>query len=195
MLTREEVTAILSHLSGQFKLMAQILYGSGLRLMECTRLRLKDLDFEYKTILVRDGNGEKDRITPMPDSLIPALKRQMERVRILHEEDLLAGCGRVYLPHALETKYPNAAEELGWQYLFPAPKPSSDPRSPGTMRRHHIDPSGLQRTVKEAARHARIHKHVTCHPSGIPSPPTCYRQATTYGPSRNSSVTRTSAPP
>jgi integron integrase len=162
-LTREEVTSVLSNLSGQFKLMAQILYGSGLRLMECTRLRLKDLDFEYKTIVVRDGKGEKDRITPMPDSLISSLKRQMDRVRILHEEDLQAGFGRVYLPHALEAKFPNAASDLGWQYLFPAPKPSLDPRSPGIVRRHHIDPSGLQRAVKEAARHAHIHKHVTCH--------------------------------
>lgn len=91
------------------------------RVTECVRLRLKDLDFDYKTITVRDGKGEKDRITPMPDSLLAPLQRQLERVHLLHDEDLAAGFGRVYLPNALEKKYPNAAAELGWQYLFPAP--------------------------------------------------------------------------
>ncbi len=94
--------------------------------MECVRLRLKDLDFQYKTVTVRDGKGEKDRITPLPDSLIAPLRRQMERVPLLHEEDLAAGFGRVYLPHTLEKKYSNAATELTWQYLFPAPKRSMD---------------------------------------------------------------------
>jgi integrase len=131
--------------------------------MECVRLRVKDLDFDYKTITVRDGKGEKDRITPMPDSLITYLQRQVERVRLFHDEDLAAGFGRVYLPNALEKKYPNAAAELGWQYLFPAPKCSLDPRSPGVMRRHHIEASGLQRSVKEAAHKAGIQKRVTCH--------------------------------
>jgi integron integrase len=162
-LTREEVGSILSQLMGTHKLMAQLLYGSGLRLMECVRLRVKDLDFDYKTITVRDGKGEKDRVTPLPDALLTVLQRQMERVRLLHDEDLAAGFGRVYLPNALEKKYPNAAAELGWQYLFPAPKCSLDPRSPGVMRRHHIEASGLQRSVKEAARKAEIHKRVTCH--------------------------------
>jgi integron integrase len=162
-LSRDEVVRILAQLVGMHKLMAQILYGSGLRLMECVRLRVKDLDFDYKTITVRDGKGEKDRITPMPDSLIPSLQRQVERVRLLHDEDLAAGYGHVYLPNALEKKYPNAAAELGWQFLFPAPKCSLDPRSPGVKRRHHIEASGLQRSVKEAARKAGINKHVTCH--------------------------------
>lgn len=162
-LTNEEVRRVLSELTGTHKLMAQLLYGSGLRLMECVRLRLKDLDFDYRTVTVRDGKGEKDRITPMPDSLIISLQRQLERVRLFHDEDLAAGFGRVYLPNALEKKYPNAAAELGWQYLFPAPKCSPDPRSPGVMRRHHIEASGLQRSVKEAARKAGIHKRVTCH--------------------------------
>ena len=162
-LTREEVIRILDELRGSHKLMAQLLYGSGLRLMECVRLRVKDLDFDYKTITVRDGKGEKDRITPMPDSLIPHLQRQVERVRLLHEEDLAAGFGQVYLPHALGTKYPNAATELGWQYLFPAPNYSLDPRSPGTMRRHHLAPSGLQKSVKEATHKVGIRKRVTCH--------------------------------
>ena len=162
-LSREEALDALNHLNGAHKLMAQILYGSGLRLMECVRLRVKDLDFQYKTITVRDGKGEKDRITPMPDSLIPTLQRQVERVRLLHDEDLAAGFGKVYLPNALERKYPNAAEELIWQYLFPASKCAEDPRSPGTMRRHHLEPSGLQRAVKEAAAKAGIKKRVTCH--------------------------------
>ena len=162
-LTHAEVLRVLVQLLGTHKLMAQLLYGSGLRLMECVRLRVKDLDFDYKTITVRDGKGEKDRITPMPDSLITYLQRQVERVRLFHDEDLAAGFGRVYLPNALEKKYPNAAAELGWQYLFPAPKCSLDPRSPGVMRRHHIEASGLQRSVKEAAHKAGIQKRVTCH--------------------------------
>ncbi|MFH1905830.1 MAG: tyrosine-type recombinase/integrase [Chloroflexota bacterium] len=124
--------------------MAQLLYGSGLRLMECVRLRIKDIDFEYKTITVRDGKGEKDRFTPLPDSIIPDLRRQIERARLLHEEDLAAGFGEVYLPYALEIKYPNAARELIWQYLFPAPRRSLDPRS-GKERCHHLDATGLQR--------------------------------------------------
>jgi len=162
-LNRDEVVRVLAQLGGNHKLMAQLMYGSGLRLMECVRLRVKDLDFEYKTITVRDGKGEKDRITPLPDSLVQPLQRQLERVRLFHDEDLAAGLGRVYLPNALDRKYPNGAAELAWQYIFPAPKCSLDPRSPGVMRRHHLDPSALQRSVKEAARNAGIHKHVTCH--------------------------------
>jgi integron integrase len=162
-LTREEVVSMLAQLGGTHKLMAQLLYGSGLRLMECVRLRVKDLDFQYKTVTVRDGKGEKDRITPLPDALIAPLKRQMERVRLLHEEDQAAGFGAVYLPNALEKKYPNAATELSWQFLFPAPKRSIDPSSAGVLRRHHLEPSGLQRSVKGAARQVEIHKRVTCH--------------------------------
>jgi integron integrase len=142
--------------------MAQILYGSGLRLMECVRLRIKDMDFDYKTITVRDGKGEKDRVTPLPDALIPDLRRPIERVRLLHDEDLAAGCGEVYLPYALDRKYPNAARQFIWQYLFPASKRSFDPRS-GKERRHHLESSGLQRSVKEAARKANVQKRVTCH--------------------------------
>ena len=161
-LTREETLKVIASLHGNHQLMAQLLYGSGLRLMECVRLRVQDIDFEYKTITVRDGKGAKDRITPLPDAVISALQRQIERVRLLHEEDLAAGCGEVYLPYALDVKYTNAAREFGWQYLFPAPKRALDPRS-GKERRHHLDPSGLQRAVKEAARESDIHKRVTCH--------------------------------
>lgn len=184
-LTRDETLTVISFLQGNFKLMAQLLYGSGLRVMECVRLRVQDIDFEYKTITVRDGKGEKDRITPLPDTVISGLQRQIERVRLLHDEDLAAGFGEVYLPYALEAKYTNAARELGWQYLFPAPKRALDPRtlpsptraersasideagrgagSEGKERRHHIDPSGLQRAVREAAHNASIRKRVTCH--------------------------------
>jgi integron integrase len=161
-LTREEVFRIIDQLVGIHKLMVQLLYGSGLRLMECVRLRVKDVDFDYKTITVRDGKGEKDRVTPLPDSLIPALRRQIDRVRLLHDEDLAAGLGEVYLPHALDMKYTNAARELAWQYIFPAPRRALDPRG-GKERRHHIDSSGLQHAVKEAAREASIRKRVTCH--------------------------------
>ena len=161
-LTREETLRVISHLGGIHKLMAQLLYGSGLRLMECIRLRVKDIDFDYKTITVRDGKGEKDRVTPLPDSVIPDLQRQIERARLLLDEDLAAGCGETYLPYALENKYPNAARELLWQYLFPAPKRALDPRS-GVERRHHLDSSGLQRAVKQAAQKAGIQKRVSCH--------------------------------
>lgn len=161
-LTREETLQVIDYLHGIHKLMAQLLYGSGLRLMECVRLRVKDIDFEYKTITVRDGKGEKDRIVPLPDAVVSALHRQLERVRLIHEEDLAAGHGEVYLPHALDQKYLNAARELAWQYLFPAPKRAPDPRS-GKERRHHIDSSGLQRAVKEAAQKTSIRKRVTCH--------------------------------
>jgi len=180
-LTHEESLRVINTLEGTHKLMAQLLYGSGLRLMECVRLRVKDIDFAYKTVTVRDGKGEKDRVTPLPDSIIPHLQRQIERVRLLHDEDLAAGFGEVYLPHALDRKYPSAASELAWQYLFPAPKRALDPRtlpansplpmgeepevmkSKGLQRRHHIEPSGLQRAVKDAARKAAIQKRVTCH--------------------------------
>jgi len=161
-LTPEETLRVIDHLNGIHKHMAQLLYGSGLRLMECVRLRLKDLDFEYKTITVRDGKGEKDRVTLLPDSVAPGLQRQIERVRLLHDEDLETGCGEVYLPYALATKYPAAARELAWQYLFPASKCVPDPRS-GKLRRHHIDSSGLQRAVKKAAQKTDIRKRVTCH--------------------------------
>lgn len=166
-LTQNEVRQIFVHMDGIYKLMAQLLYGSGLRLMECVRLRVKDIDFEYRTITVRDGKGEKDRIVPLPETVIPDLKRQIERVRLLHEEDLAAGYGAVYLPYALAEKYPNDARQLAWQYLFPASQRSRDPlsSSPGKerFRRHHIDPSALQRAIKAAVRKSGIAKHITAH--------------------------------
>ena len=161
-LSRKEVHRLLNSMHGTHKLMAQLLYGSGLRLMECLRLRIKDVDFDYKTITVCDGKGEKDRVVPLPETVIPALRHQIERVRLLHQEDLVAGYGEVSLPYALAEKYPHAAREFIWQYLFPSSRRSKDPRT-GKERRHHMDPSGLQRAIRQAARKAGLSKRVTPH--------------------------------
>jgi len=161
-LTKEEVHRVLGQLSGDHLLMAKLLYGSGLRLMECARLRVKDVDFAYHTVVVRDGKGMEDRVTMLPDGVIPPLQEHLQRVKQLHEQDLAKGHGSVYLPYALERKYPNANREWIWQYVFPANRLSVDPRS-GIVRRHHVDESGLQKAVREAARLARIEKRVTCH--------------------------------
>lgn len=160
--TREEAKAILAHLEGSKWLMANLLYGSGLRLMECIRLRIKDLDFEYNQIVVRDAKGQKDRVTMLPVSLKEPLKRHLEKVRAIHEKDLKEGFGKVYLPFALERKYPNANQEWGWQYVFPASKHSGDPRT-GIERRHHIAETVLQRGVKAAIRSTGITKNGSCH--------------------------------
>lgn len=160
--TREEAKAILAQLNGLPWLMASLMYGSGLRVMETVRLRVKDIDFGYHQITVRDGKGKKDRVTLLPISLIPHLQTQLEKVRALHNQDLIAGYAEVYLPYALERKYPNANRELRWQYVFPSPKPSVDPRS-GKTRRHHIDEQTIQRAVKQAIRAANIQKAGSCH--------------------------------
>jgi integron integrase len=161
-LTPAEVRAVLAHLEGRHELMAKLVYGTGLRLMECVRLRVKDVDFERGEIGVRDGKGNKDRITVLPRSLAEPLKSHLEKVRVLHEKDLAEGFGEVYLPFALERKYQKAAREWGWQYVFPASKRSIDPRS-GKERRHHIDEKSLQRAVKGAVRASGITKPATCH--------------------------------
>lgn len=161
-LSREEVARLLAMLDGQTWLMAALLYGTGMRLMECLRLRVKDVDFERNEICVRDGKGGKDRRVPLPQRLREALTLAAERVRVRHERDLAAGFGEVWLPHALGRKYPNAAREPGWQYLFPSPKLSTDPRS-GRTRRHHVDDSVLQRAVRSARVGAGIVKPATCH--------------------------------
>jgi len=160
-LTQAEVRSLLAHLDGRHELMAKLLYGAGLRLMECVRLRVKDADFERGEILVRDGKGGKDRVTMLPQSATEPLKNHLE-VRAVHENDLAEGFGEVYLPFALERKYQNAAREWGWQYVFPASKRSVDPRS-GKEQRHHIDEKSLQRAVKSAVRASRIAKPATCH--------------------------------
>ena len=160
--TREEVRKVLLQLEGTYWLMASLLYGSGLRLMECIRLRVKDVDFRYKQITVRDGKGNKDRVTMLPQKLSPHLQRHIVRVKNLHERDLKEGFGEVYLPFALERKYPNASREFSWQYVFPAAKRSIDPRS-GKNRRHHVGETVLQRAVKKAVLNTGINKPGSCH--------------------------------
>ncbi|HEX8137639.1 MAG TPA: integron integrase [Pyrinomonadaceae bacterium] len=160
--TRKEVHAVLANLDGVMWLMASLLYGSGLRLMECVRLRVKDVDLKQHQIVVRDGKGGRDRLTMLPAILDSSLERQMAKVRLLHEQDLRAGLGRVYLPYALARKYSSAERELGWQYVFPSSRLSVDPRS-GIVRRHHLDEQVLQRAVRAAVRAAGITKPGSCH--------------------------------
>lgn len=161
-LSVSEVTAVLDRLEGTVALMGRLLYGSGLRLMECVRLRVKDVDFEYRQITVRDGKGQKDRVTVLPASLIAPLSSHLAQVKRLHEADLNDGHGDAYLPYALERKYPNANREWGRQYVFPASKRSVDPRS-SAVRRHHLAETVLQRAVKHAVRAAGLTKPASCH--------------------------------
>jgi integron integrase len=160
--SRAEVDAVLSRLTGVHRLAASLLYGAGLRLTECLRLRVKDVDFEANQIVVRSGKGAKDRVTLLPQGLVPALKAQLDYARGLHGADLLDGFGRVALPDALARKYPNAETEWAWQFVFPAPRRSIDPRT-GVTRRHHLAPTSLQKAVYTAIRHAGIAKHGSCH--------------------------------
>ncbi|MBA4416287.1 MAG: integron integrase [Syntrophus sp. (in: bacteria)] len=161
-MTKEEAMRVIASIPFEYQLMAKLIYGSGLRLMECLRLRVKDIDFGNNQILVRDAKGMKDRITVLPNNLKESLQTHMEQVRLLHQDDLAKGYGRVYLPYALERKYKNASSEWGWQYLFPAKSLSKDPRS-DEIRRHHIHENGLQKAVKAAARSADIDKSVSVH--------------------------------
>lgn len=167
-LGREEMKRLLAVMEGTTQLMARLLYGTGLRLMECVRLRVKDVDFERGQIFVREGKGGKDRVVMLPESLESDLRRHLERVRILHEEDRNAGVGGVYLPQALSVKYPNAGRELGWQWVFPSKKLSADPRENDpsgkpVLRRHHVVAETLQKAVKTAACAAGFSKPVSCH--------------------------------
>lgn len=161
-LSRSEVTRLLAVMDGQVGLMASLLYGTGKRLMECVRLRVQDVDFDRNEIAVRNGKGGKDRRVPLPRRLRERLSQQKERVRILHGQNLAAGGGEVYLPHALGRKYPNAGREFAWQYVFPTARESKDPRT-GAVRRHHLDEGILQRAVKNARVQAGIDKPATCH--------------------------------
>jgi integron integrase len=142
--------------------MASLLYGAGLRLMECLRLRVKDLDFAYHQLTVRDGKGAQDRVTMLPRSVEEPLQRHLTKVKLLHEEDLTEGYGEVYLPYAFARKDPTAGISWAWQYVFPASKRSRDPRS-GRERRHHVSESVLQKAVKDAIRRAGITKRGSCH--------------------------------
>jgi integron integrase len=161
-LTRGEVRRLLAGLPGVHHLMASLLYGSGLRLMECVRLRVKDLELERLEVLVRDGKGRRDRVTTLSRSLLGALRGQLERARLAHEADLAEGYGDVWLPDALAKKYPSAGREWIWQWVFPAERRSFDPRG-GVVRRHHVHEASLQRAVRRAVRGAGIAKPASCH--------------------------------
>lgn len=161
-LSRSEIQRLLAQIEGRPWLMASLLYGSGLRLMELLRLRVKDVDFDRLEVIVRDGKGAKDRRTMLPKSLQQPLMQEIERARAFHAIDLAAGFGAVWLPNALAKKYRNAEKEFGWQFVFPAMKRSIDPRD-DAERRHHIDDAVLSRSLKRAAKMAGIDKHVTAH--------------------------------
>lgn len=157
-----ETRALLAVMEGRSGLMASLIYGTGMRLMECLRLRVKDVDFKRNEITVREGKGNKDRRTVLPASLVPMLEAELVRVRVLHEADLREGFGEVWLPHALARKYPSAPREWKWQYLFPSRKRSIDPRD-GCMRRHHLDDQMLSRGIKAAAQCIGLDKPVSAH--------------------------------
>ncbi len=161
-LSKQEAATVVNGMSGMYKLMAQLLYGSGLRLIECVRLRVKDVDFDQRYIAVRSGKGDKDRVTLLPGTVIEQLQTHMEGVRIIHDQDLAEGFGTVQMPDALARKYPNANRAWMWQFIFPASRRYQDPES-GEVRRHHIHESALQKAVAKAARHTDINKHVTPH--------------------------------
>ncbi|MBK7258698.1 MAG: integron integrase [Ignavibacteriae bacterium] len=160
--SRAEAKLVLTHLHGTELLMASILYGTGLRLTECTTLRIKDLDFNQNLIYVREAKGAKDRVTMLPQNIIPHLRRQIVLVRETHRKDLIAHYAGATFPESLERKYPSAPKQLAWQYLFPASRRTTDPRSSGE-RRHHIDESVLQRAVKTAILRSGITKNGSCH--------------------------------
>jgi integron integrase len=161
-LTVAEVQAVLERMNGTYLLIASLLYGGGMRLMEAVRLRVKDVDFARREILVREGKGFKDRVTMLPEAVCAALQMHLVKVKALHAEDLAQGYGEVYLPFALDKKYPNAGREWAWQYIFPSKNLSVDPRS-GKTRRHHLDEKGVQRAVKQAVRDAELTKPATPH--------------------------------
>lgn len=161
-LTQDEVRRLFTHLHGTQRLIGTLLYGSGLRLMECLRLRVKDCDFESHQITLRDGKGGYDRITMLPETLQPALKKHLVGVRNLHRQDLTKGFGKAALPHALNRKYPQAAIDWAWQFVFPADSRSADPRT-GVIRRHHLSAQSMQRAMKQAVQAAGINKRASCH--------------------------------
>ncbi len=167
-LTAPEVRSLLLHMQGTTGLIAQLLYGTGMRLLESLRLRVKDVEFSRREIIIREGKGNKDRVTVLPENLIIPLEQHLKKVRALHEKDLEAGFGRVHLPHALAVKYPHADRSWAWQYVFPSPVRSMDPRPDAVSgesleRRHHVYPESVQRAVREAAKLTNIDKPVSPH--------------------------------
>ncbi len=161
-LTQDEVRQIIVLLEGTAQLVVKLLYGSGLRITEALRLRVQDIDFEYKQITVRTGKGKKDRVTTFTTKLMPQIESHLQRVQLIHTKDLLDGYGSVYLPNALDKKYPNAAKSWGWQYVFPSRNLSTDPRS-DQIRRHHIDSSVINKAIKSAVQKLGIVKRVSAH--------------------------------
>ena len=161
-LTREEVKLVLAFLEGTSDLAVKLLYAGGLRISEVVRLRVMDVDFGFKQITVRNGKGLSDRVTPFSENLMPLLANHLERVKAIHDKDLVEGFGSVYLPYALSRKYPNADKEWAWQYVFPSRNLAIDPRS-GITRRHHIDTSVINKAIKQAVRKAGIVKKVSAH--------------------------------
>ncbi len=161
-MSRPEVAALLARMDGTPRLMASLLYGSGLRLIECARLRIKDVDLQRREVVVRDGKGQKDRFTPLPEALVVPLAAHVEQVRAQHLRDMHAGAGHVELPTAINVKYPGASREFPWQWLFPATRHYTD-RETGQRRRHHFHQTGVQRAVRHAALAAGLTKRVSCH--------------------------------
>ncbi len=161
-MAREEVTRIIAFIEGTPQLIVKMLYGSGLRIMEAVRLRVQDIDYDLKQLTVRSGKGSEDRVTTFPTSVIPLLENHLAKVRLVHEQDLKQGYGEVYMPYALNRKYPGASREWGWQYVFPSRKLATDPRS-GMVRRHHIDPSVVNKAIKVAVRGSGLTKRITAH--------------------------------
>jgi integron integrase len=161
-LSREEVAALLARLEGTVQLIVLLLYGTGMRILECLRLRVQDVDFDLGNITIRNGKGHKDRTALLPDACRERLSDHLNRVREIHRQDLADGFGRVHLPNALARKYPGAATEWRWQYVFPAGSRGTDPRT-NTIRRHHLHESVVQKAVKQAVRNAGITKRASCH--------------------------------
>jgi integron integrase len=161
-LTREETKLLLDEIPGINGLIARVLYGTGMRKMECLRLRVQDVDFDYRQIVIRSGKGDKDRVTVLPDVLVEKLHKQLDRARAIHNLDLDEGYGEVALPYALARKYPNAGKEWRWQYVFPATRRSVDPYN-GVIRRHHWFDTNVSRAIKEATRNIGINKRISVH--------------------------------
>ena len=160
--SNDELYAVLNNLEGEQRLMAEIMYGSGLRVSECLRLRVKDIDFDLMQIHVHEGKGNKNRVTMLPTKIIDKLKNQIEFVRSQHSKELQDGYGEVYMPYALAKKYPNGSKSLAWQFLFPSSQRSVDERD-GRTKRHHRHPSYIQKAVREALKKANVNKHASCH--------------------------------